>query len=40
MTTLEKAEALLPQLAEKEKDILLLRIYKLRKAWQLGGRRW
>lgn len=30
MTTLEKAEALLPRLTEKEKDILLRRIYDLR----------
>jgi uncharacterized protein (DUF433 family) len=30
MTTLEKAEALLPQLTEREKEILLSRIYHLR----------
>lgn len=31
MTTLEKAESLLPQLTDTEKDILLQRIYRLRK---------
>ncbi len=36
MSTLEKAEALLPKLTDKEKDILLQRIYHLRKTQPRG----
>ena len=36
MTVLEKAEALLPQLSEKETEMLLRQIYHLRKAKTRG----